>query len=459
MRQGFWKWITPVLAYVLGVSAPGSAFEADPKSSLNNHSDSVDTSPPPGSSKPADGVHPDSLTPGIYLSFPPCIPNCTLADRDRLMADTSTENKILNAIAAARRSIDFSTFTFNRPRILAALIAAANRGIRVRGIVDRSQFASIGQACTPFRCTFGAPFNTAEFLAKSPVERFALAEKNKLWPKQTSDTEKLAVVVSGLRNGSAVTPGPRGRLVHNKLLLVDREILINGSPNFSTTGLAINLESLEFATRQSDPAMLHAFICMLDTLSQGAEQHGQKALQRCETPRIYFTPAPRNRGAMGRILSAVNAARQTIDISMHHFSSQEVAQALKNARRRGVFVRMLFDDDDCVVKTPDEIRELMKSGVKTRYLQTNCDMFQLMHTKFGIFDGKLVINGPANWTQAGMITNYENFIVYEDRKYVHAFSAFFDRAWTLAQSRQTCGCNPSEPACRKRFCLDRQLPH
>ena len=169
-----------------------------------------------------------------------------MADHDKLMADTKTEDKFIRAIEGAKRSIDLSTFTFNRPKILAALIAAASRGVRLRGFLDKSQFAGIGKACTPRGCVFGAPFDAGNFLARSPSERFAFADKNKLWPERTSATEKLAVVIAGLQNESAVRPGPSDRLVHNKFLLVDRELLINGSPNFSTTGLAINLESLEF---------------------------------------------------------------------------------------------------------------------------------------------------------------------------------------------------------------------
>lgn len=437
MSQGYWIWTVPMLVSILGASTKFwiSASEA------------------------AAGAHPDALAPGIILSFPSCIPHCTMADRDRLMADTTIEDKIVQAIEGAKRSIDFSTFTFNRERILQALIAAANRGVQVRGVVDQGQFATVGKACTPGGCVFSSPFASAEFLAKSPLERFEFAQKNKLWPADTSATEKLAVVLSGRQGGSEIRPGPRGRLVHNKFLLADRELLINGSANWSTTGLAINLESFEIATLQSAPEMIRAFSCLFEAVFASGGQSNRQQLKQCQIPRIWFTPAPAGEGPMGEILAAIRRATATIDISMHHFNSSEVMAALADARRRGVRVRIVFDDDDCVIKMPDELRRLGQAGADLRYLQTSCQMFQLSHNKFGIFDGKQVINGPANWTKAGMTSNYENFILYESPAQVSPFSALFEKIWAVARTRQECECNPREPACRQRFCLNRRLPH
>jgi phosphatidylserine/phosphatidylglycerophosphate/cardiolipin synthase-like enzyme len=119
---------------------------------------------------------------------------------------------------------------------------------------------------------------------------------------------------------------------------------------------------------------------------------------------------------------------------------------------------MVLDDDDCVTRMPDEMRRLRKAGAVLRHLATNCDMFQLQHDKFGIFDDERVISGPANWTKAGIISNYENFIVYDNAEYVGAFDTLFERAFALAQPRSECGCDPREPECRKRFCLDRPMP-
>lgn len=161
---------------------------------------------------------------------------------------------------------------------------------------------------------------------------------------------------------------------------------------------------------------------------------------------------------MDLIIDAIRRARQTIEIGMHHFESPDIFRALVGARRRGVAVRLLFDDDDCNAPTSTELQGLLRAGAEARYLGTECEMFQLWHNKFGVFDGKFVISGPANWTKSGLITNYENFILYKNRQHVNAFSAVFEKGWSLAKSKKDCGCDPRQPACRARFCLDRPMP-
>lgn len=394
--------------------------------------------------------------PGMLLSFPYCIPSCTIADQPRLMADTTMEDRYLRAIEGATGTIDFSTFTFGRPRLLKALIDAADRGLRVRGIVDRSQLAATGTACTPAGCSFGPPFDSPDFLARSPRGRFEWAESNGAWPQGASLMEKLAIVLSGALNGSGVRRAPGQRIVHNKLALVDGEVLVNGSPNWSTTGLAVNLETLETATLESDPEMLRAFSCMFEAVFTGDPQLIQRRLPACQTARIFFSPMPALRGVLPEILRSADEAATSIDIAMHHFTSPEITSALVRATRRGVKVRMMLDDDDCMLRMPDAMRALTRAGAELRYLGTSCELDQLQHDKFGVFDGRRVINGPANWTKAGIVTNYENFVVHTNPSYVGAFEALFERAWTLARPRDACGCDRREPTCRERFCLDRQ---
>lgn len=396
------------------------------------------------------------LDPGILLTLPACVPRCTLADGRRLLADLTIEDMFVNAVQSARRSVDLSTFTFSRPRIMMALVAAADRGVRVRGVVDRSQFKTIGSACTPSGCTFASPFDTAAFLAKSPSERCRDAQEKRLWPMDATVTEKLAVAIHGLENGSGVRPGPAGRLVHNKLILVDDDLLVTGSANFSSTGLSLNLENFDVVTRRSDPKTVRAFACMFDVVYAGQPTTLQRALEACQTDRVFFTPA---KGIVPVILDAVKGAQRSIEICMHHLVDVGVLDALAEAARRKVTVRILMDDDACMERTPAGIRELDKAGAELRVLGTSCELFQLVHHKFGVFDREVVINGPANWTKAGLRTNFENFIVYDDPGHLDAFVASFDTVWALGVPRRGCGCDPALPACRKRFCLDRELPH
>ncbi|MEZ4297725.1 MAG: phospholipase D-like domain-containing protein [Polyangiaceae bacterium] len=434
---------------------PNGAGGDDPPSGAPGATDPIEVTPA-GTVTQAGSPR----TPSLFLSYPTCLPSCTAADRPALMADRRMEDKVVVAIDGSKKTLDFATFTFTRPRILSALVDAAERGVRVRGLVDRVSLKAVGKACTSAGCVFEAPFNTPEFLAMSPRARFDWAEKTRSWPAGASAAEKLAIVLFRSATGSFVKPPPGAhRLMHDKFVLADGDVLVNGTPNFSSTGLAINLETLETATSQSDPEMVSAFACAFEAIQTGDPQLIVRRLPGCQTKRVFFTPMPALRGPLVEILKRVNEAKERIDIAMHHFTSPEITSALVMAAARGVKVRMVFDDDDCVARFPGELRTLAKAGAELRYLPTSCDLFQLQHDKFGVFDGARAISGPANWTKAGIVTNYENFVVYEDAAYVGAFSALFERVWKISRPREVCGCNPGQAECRQRFCLDREWPN
>ncbi|MEZ4306808.1 MAG: phospholipase D-like domain-containing protein [Polyangiaceae bacterium] len=431
------------------------AGAGDPANSAPGATDPIEVTPAGTATHAAS-----PRTPSLFLSYPTCLPSCTAADRPALMADRRMEDKVVVAIEGSKKTLDFATFTFTRPRILSALVDAAERGVRVRGLVDRVSLKAVGKACTSAGCVFEAPFNTPEFLAMSPRARFDWAEKTRSWPAGASAAEKLAIVLFRSATGSFVKPPPGAhRLMHDKFVLADGDVLVNGTPNFSSTGLAINLETLETATSQSDPEMVSAFACAFEAIQTGDPQLIVRRLPGCQTKRVFFTPMPALRGPLVEILKRVNEAKERIDIAMHHFTSPEITSALVMAAARGVKVRMVFDDDDCVARFPGELRTLAKAGAELRYLPTSCDLFQLQHDKFGVFDGARAISGPANWTKAGIVTNYENFVVYEDAAYVGAFSALFERVWKISRPREVCGCNPGQAECRQRFCLDREWPN
>jgi phosphatidylserine/phosphatidylglycerophosphate/cardiolipin synthase-like enzyme len=393
----------------------------------------------------------------VILTFPACVPHCSDADIQALLADTTMEDRFVSAVESAGATVEFSTFTFGRQRLFYAFVAAAERGVRVRGIVDASQFVAFGKECSPAGCELDAPFGSPDFVARSPAARVREAEQKHLWPEGATLTDKLAAALQGWGE-SGVESGPNGRLVHNKLVLVDGDLLITGSANFSSTGLAVNLETFDTETRASDAATVDAFSCMLDAVYSSHGGGLSQKLRGCETRRVYFTPTSATTGILPAILDAVAGAEHTIEIAMHHLADEDVIDALVAAVRRNVDVRILMDDDDCTQKVPAALRALQKAGGEIRYLGTNCEGNQLMHDKFGIFDGETVISGPANWSKAGLTANYESFLVYEKRAHGQAFTAFFDKAWPLALPREQCTCDTTKPECRKERCLDRQWP-
>lgn len=411
----------------------------------------------PAESAPMDVQSGAKLEPGVLLNIPACLPNCKPEDRDRIAADSRMEQSFLTGIGGATKTVDFSMYTFSLAAIYEALVAAADRGVVVRGIVDKGQFATLGKSCTPKEgCELEEPFNTSAYLPLSVKERLRYIETNNLWPKDASRTEKLAILFYKLPNGSGVKPAPGQSLVHNKLAIIDSEWLISGSGNWSSTGLSINLENQVIASRAKSPAVLKSYQCMVDTVWTGDPNIIHRDLEKCQTSEVYFTPVREGQGILPALVAEIDGAQSFIDIAMHHLTHPDLVAALTRALQRGVKIRFVTDDDACNTPLSKEVKSLVDAKTEVRYMKTNCKMFQLSHNKFGIIDGKKVLNGSANWSKSGLSKNYENFLFLTDAQEVESFQEAFEKIWGMAETRQQCSCDVRKPECREAFCLDSQ---
>ncbi len=395
------------------------------------------------------------VVPEIYFNFPDCVPNCTDLDKATLNKSAYMQDRFTTAFANATKQIDFSMYNFSLEPIYQSLVAAAERGIAIRGIVDKGQFVNVGKSCTPAGCELPAPFNTPEYLKKSVRERRAYLDAGNLWPTKVTFTERLAILFYKLPNGSSVKPAPGSFLVHHKLAFIDGSLLLTGSGNWSSVGLSTNIENLSILSQQEDGAILKSFQCMIDTVWTGDAAIIAQKLKSCQTDRVYFTPMSEQDGITKALIKSIDESQKTIDVMLNHLTNYTVIDALERALKRGVKFRFVIDDDNCNLAISPQIQKLIDAKAEIRYMGTNCSIFQLSHNKFGIFDGNLVMNGSGNWSRGGLTSNYENFIMYDRPRHTQAFQALFEKAWRTSVPRATCSCDTTNPECRKAYCLDR----
>ncbi len=393
------------------------------------------------------------------FTFPTCLPACTSADVKLNQTEGFVESRFLAAIGNAEQSVEFAMFTFSRKPISEALIAAAKRGVKIRGIVDKGQFPNLEPLCPLGQCALGEPFSTDAYLNATIEQREPIAAANELYKKGTV-SEKLALLFYKLPNGSGVKTAPgKSKLMHHKMVRVDGKTLLTGSGNWSSTAVSVNMENLGRFTSERDPSVVTAFGCVFEEVWEGDSNTMGSHSIACLTDRVFFTPiSDARKGILPRILGAIDSAAQTIDVAMHHLVHEDVFVHLESAVSRGVHLRLLVDDDDCPKDLEPEIESLLKKGTEIRYMPTNCSIFQLSHNKFGIFDGNKVINGSANWSKAGLNSNYENFIILTEPADVSAFVQFFTQGWDIAAVRSECTCDRADPECSKRYCLSQPTP-
>jgi len=88
------------------------------------------------------------------------------------------------------------------------------------------------------------------------------------------------------------------------------------------------------------------------------------------------------------IVSLIDSARRSVLVAVYSFTSDQIADALIRAHRRGVEVRVVIETREADVRGSEYTR-LKDAGVSVR-LDGNAD---LMHHKFVVVDGEAVITG------------------------------------------------------------------
>ena len=126
------------------------------------------------------------------------------------------------------------------------------------------------------------------------------------------------------------------------------------------------------------------------------------------------------------ILSGVESTTSTLDLAIHEITSLDMAQALLKAKQRGVKVRLIVDSKQAKAKS-SQVTYLIHQGISVKALGGKEK--SVMNHRFTILDGRKVMAGSFNWTEASEKWNYENIIILTEGEMVAAYQKEFDRLW------------------------------
>jgi len=127
------------------------------------------------------------------------------------------------------------------------------------------------------------------------------------------------------------------------------------------------------------------------------------------------------------IISLIDSAQQSVLVAVFSFTSNPLADALIRAHQRGVEVRVVIEMEQANVRG-SEYERLRSAGVAVR-LDGNSD---LMHHKFMVVDGRVVVTGSYNWSAAAEDRNDENIVVIYGEEIAALYSREFERVWARA---------------------------
>lgn len=123
---------------------------------------------------------------------------------------------------------------------------------------------------------------------------------------------------------------------------------------------------------------------------------------------VYFSPKG---GATEAIVKEIDGSKKTILIQAYSFSSKPIIEALDNAHKRGVVIRIVLD------KSQEDVPYSTVSQLVADKFEVKIDReHAIAHSKVMVIDSKTLITGSFNFTANAETSNLENLLVIHDDK-------------------------------------------
>lgn len=145
---------------------------------------------------------------------------------------------------------------------------------------------------------------------------------------------------------------------------------------------------------------------------------------------VNFTPSL---SCEQKIVELINESQQSVDAAVYSINNDKIVQALKDADKRGVKVRVLTDKSQAGQKSSKAI-DMYQSGLDVRVNSAH----KLEHNKFAVFDGNKVVTGSYNWTNPATDKNSENCLfILEQNQVVTDYQNRFNELWQKNQQEKS----------------------
>ncbi len=140
-----------------------------------------------------------------------------------------------------------------------------------------------------------------------------------------------------------------------------------------------------------------------------------------------------------QLLSLIEQEKKYIRIAVFHFTNRSLAQALINAKKKGIEVEIITDING-IYDRYSKIDQLYNNNIPVLIFDPKKNKAGgLMHHKFALFSNNgtgnsYVWTGSCNFTRAGCQINQENGLLLNDQTIVNKFLQQFERV--KEQSRE-----------------------
>ena len=333
-------------------------------------------------------------------------------------------------INSSKKSIDFAIYGLRgQDEILNALMNAKNRGVKVRGVIDKgvdgkSYYSDTHLIEKNFHNTksdYQQDIKTSRYFSKK--------KKYKDGCVRPTGHKGPLQCFEGRGYAAKDDFSFKGDIMHNKFFIVDSKYVWTGSANISDTGTG-GYNANVVALIESEFIASKYLIEFEQMFVDGKFHRAKKKLKKTKLQthingqevNIYFSPQGY---AMYRgVIPLIREARDSIDISIFFLTHKNVSKELVKAKNRGVSIRIILD-----------ATAASNGYSKHNYLRDNGIPVKVenwggkMHMKSAIIDKKHLIVGSMNWTGAGESKNDENTLIIKNFKDSPKYQRFYNLMW------------------------------
>ena len=205
------------------------------------------------------------------------------------------------------------------------------------------------------------------------------------------DTGGSPKVFKYLRGGD-IHPVKNAGLMHQKIMVIDKEMVFIGSANMTPTSL-----------RMHDNLIVGL---MSRTVARFLEEHEPYAPGYLKTAvggqeiELWLLPDPRGH-AITELRKNIRGAKRSIRIALFTFTHPGLVEEVIDAHNRGVKVTIVVDLHSGTGASSKTVEKLKKAGVPIFLSQG----IQLLHHKFIYIDEQTLVTGSANWTKSAFYKN------------------------------------------------------
>jgi competence ComEA-like helix-hairpin-helix protein len=380
------------------------------------------------------------------------------------------EQVMVDAIATAQATIDIAVQELRLPKVAQALRDRQTAGVKIRVILEN---------------TYARPYSSFKptAIAKLPErekaryqEAVSLLDRNQdqqLSPTEIANGDALVMLDNAkIPRIDDTADGSRGsNLMHHKFIVIDQQTVIVTSANLTTSDVhgdfaAVHSRGNANNLVKINSAELAALFSEEFNLMWG-DGPGGKSDSRFGTQKpvrpvrevnigevtitIHFSPTPQSTpwaaSSNGLIAKVLRSAEQSINLALFVFSDQQLVNQLEPKHTQGVGIRTLIEpgfmyrpyseglDMLGVELRPDcqpEAHNRPWPNPLTSVGIPRMPPGDMLHHKFGLIDGKTVITGSHNWTEAANQGNDETLLVIQSPVVAAHYQREFERLYADA---------------------------